>query len=126
MRSRSVIALIATIGVSACGGGGADKATPGAVDAPPARSGSVWEIQTPDERATVSGSIVAFVNGVHVMVIDGNRVYAGMTELAVKSGPNGGQTMTFPSGLSADIVPSGQSTELRFSSGERVAVHERP
>ena len=99
--------------------GGADKSTPGAVAAPPSSRGDIWEIQAPSERATVSGSIVAFVNGVHVMVVDGDRVFAGMTELAAKAGANGGQTITFPSGLSADLVPSGQGAELRFSSGDR-------
>ena len=71
------------------------------------------------------GSIVAFVNGVHVMVVDGNEIYAGMTTLATKSGADGGRTITFPSGLTADMVSSGKGAELRFSSGERVMVHER-
>jgi hypothetical protein len=67
---------------------------------------------------------VAFVNGVHVMVVDGDQIYAGMTELTTKAGAGGGRTIAFPSGLSADLVPSPQGAELRFSSGERVAVHE--
>lgn len=88
----------------------------------------MWEVQAPDDRASVPGSIVAFVNGVHVMVVDGDRIYAGMTELTAKSGSNGAQTITFPSGLSADMVPAGpgaRAVELRFSSGERVTVRER-
>ena len=64
-------------GAAACGGGG----EPGEATAPPSRSGAVWAVQNPDDRAAVAGSIVAFVNGVHVMVVDGNQIYAGMTEL---------------------------------------------
>jgi hypothetical protein len=117
------LAVVATLATAACGS--ADTGTPGAVAAPPSGRGNVWEIQSPGERVTVAGSIVAFVNGVHVMVVDGERIYAGMTELPSKSSPNGGQTITFSSGLTADMVPSGQGAELRFSSGERVLVHER-
>jgi len=115
--------LLGSVASVACGG--ADKGTPGAVAAPPSRSGDIWEIQTPADRTSVPGSIVAFVNGVHVMVVDGDQIYAGMTTLAAKSGSNGGRTITFPSGLTADLVSSGQGAELRFSSGERVMVHER-
>jgi hypothetical protein len=107
--------------LAACGGG----AEPGGAAAPPARSGEVWTVQNPDDRAATAGSIVAFVNGIHVMVVDGDQVYAGMTELTTKEGAGGGRTIAFPSGLSADLVPSGQGAELRFSSGERVAVQER-
>jgi hypothetical protein len=77
------------------------------------------------EQAAIAGSIVAFVNGVHVMVVDGDEVYAGMTELTTKAGAGGGRTITFASGLTADLVPSAEGAELRFSSGERVAVGER-
>ncbi|HEY7189174.1 MAG TPA: hypothetical protein VH436_21600 [Vicinamibacterales bacterium] len=115
--------LLVSMAGAACGG--ADKSAPGAVAAPPSRSGDIWEIQAPAERTSVPGSIVAFVNGVHVMVVDGDQIYAGMTTLATKSGPNGGRTITFPSGLTADMVSGSQGAELRFSSGERVMVHER-
>jgi len=59
------------------------------------------------------------------MVVDGDQIYAGMTELTARSGSSGGRTIAFPSGLSADMVPSAQGVELRFSSGERITVHER-
>jgi hypothetical protein len=108
--------------LSACGGGGEEGGT---VTAPPASSGEVWTVQNPDDRAAVAGSIVAFVNGVHVMVVDGEQIYAGMTELTTKDGAGGGRTIAFPSGLSADLVPTGQGAELRFSTGEKVAVGSR-
>jgi hypothetical protein len=108
--------------LGACGGG---TEAGGAVTAPPTRSGEVWAVQSPDDRTAVAGSIVAFVNGVHVMVVDGEQIYAGMTELTTKEAAGGGRTIAFPSGLSADLVPSGQGAELRFSTGEKVAVGSR-
>jgi hypothetical protein len=118
---QSLLLLAPVLTLTACGGGG----EPGGAIAPPARSGEVWEVKGAEERTAVAGSIVAFVNGVHVMVIDGDQIYAGMTELTTKGGADGGRTITFPSGLSADLVPSAQGAEIRFSSGERVAVGEK-
>jgi hypothetical protein len=119
--ARWFLAALSAALLVGCGGGG----EPGAATAPPSRSGQVWEVQASEDRAYVPGSIVAFVNGVHVMVVDGDRVYAGMTELAAKDGSSGARTITFPSGLSADMVSSPQGVEMRFSSGERVTVRER-
>ena len=107
--------------LAGCGGG----AEPGSTAPPPARAGDVWEVQPSEDRAYIPGSIVAFVNGVHVMVVDGDRVYAGMTPLATKSGANGATTITFSSGLTAEMVPSAEGAEMRFSSGERVPVRTR-
>lgn len=117
-----VVASLLLVAV-ACGGGGGGEG--GSATAPPSRSGEVWAVQNPDDRAATAGSIVAFVNGVHVMVVDGNQIYAGMTELTTKDGAGGVRTIAFPSGLSADLVPVAQGAELRFSSGERVAVREQ-
>ena len=118
----SFVIVSAIPGLVGCGGGGGET---GAAATPPARSGKVWEVPGPDDRAQVPGAILAFVNGVHVMVVDGDRIYAGMTELTTKAGADGAQTITFPSGLSADLVPAARGGELRFSSGERVAIRER-
>jgi hypothetical protein len=107
--------------LAGCGGGG----EPGSTAPPPARAGQVWEVQGAEDRAYLPGSIVAFVNGVHVMVVDGDRVYAGMTPLATTNGSNGAKTITFASGLTAEMVPSAQGAEMRFSSGERVPVRAR-
>ena len=108
--------------LAGCGGGGGE---PGSTAPPPSRAGEVWEVQTSEDRAYIPGSIVAFVNGVHVMVVDGDRVYAGMTPLATASGANGTKTITFSSGLTAEMVPSAQGAEMRFSSGERVPLRTR-
>jgi hypothetical protein len=107
--------------LAGCDGGG----EPGSTAPPPARAGQVWEVQASEDRAYIPGSIVAFINGVHVMVVDGDRVHAGMTTLATKDGAGGAKTITFSSGLSAEMVPSADGAEMRFSSGERVPVRAR-
>ena len=117
--SRAVAA--STFVLAGCGGGG----EPGSATTPPARAGQVWEVQASEDRAYIPGSIVAFVNGVHVMVVDGDRVYAGMTSLATTSGSNGAKTIAFSSGLTAEMVPAAQGAEMRFSSGERVPLRTR-
>src|SRR5262245_16266196 len=119
--SRAVAAC--TVLLAGCSGGGGGE--PGSTAPPPSRAGQVWEVQASADRAYVPGSIVAFVNGVHVMVVDDDRVYAGMTPLATASGSNGAKTITFASGLTAEMVPSAQGAEMRFSSGERVPVRAR-
>ena len=119
--SRAVAAC--TVLLAGCGGGGGGE--PGSTAPPPSRAGQVWEVPASDDRTYVPGSIVAFVNGVHVMVVDDDRVYAGMTPLATASGSNGARTITFSSGLTAEMVPSAQGAEMRFSSGERVPVRVR-
>jgi hypothetical protein len=121
MRAIPALSLIAVLSAAAlaCGGGGGGAE--GAA-APPASSGEVWTVKAPDDRTAVAGSIVAFVNGVHVMVVDDDDIYAGMTTLTARAGAAGARTITFASGLTADLVPAEGGAELRFSSGERVAM----
>ena len=104
-----------------CGGG--DSAGAGTV--PPASSGQVWEVDGPADRAAVPGAVVAFVNGLHVMVLDGDSVYAGMTEMKATPGSQGVRTVTLPSGLAAEFSAAGKDVQLRFSTGEAVIVRER-
>jgi hypothetical protein len=121
----SAATAIAAFTLAGCGGGGEPGSTTAATAPPPARAGQVWEVQASDDRDYIPGAIVAFVNGVHVMVIDGDTVFAGMTPIATKSGSGGAKTITFASGLTAEMVLSAQGTEMRFSSGERVPVRAR-
>jgi hypothetical protein len=118
----SAFTLIAIPGLAfVLGCGGSTTATGG----PPPRRGEVWAVEGPDDDASVPGTIVAFVNGLHVVVVDGDRVYAGMNELQAKPGTGSAKVVTFPSGLTADLTPSAQGMELRFSSGERVLAREK-
>src|SRR5262245_51235777 len=109
---RLLLVTLPMLCLAACGGGGGGEG--GSATAPPSGSGEVWAVQNPDDRAATAGSIVAFVNGIHVMVVDGGQIYAGMTELTTKDGAGGGRTIAFPSGLSADLVPAANGAELRF------------
>jgi len=40
----------------------------------PTRAGDVWEIDHPDDRANAAGAALAYLNGLHVMVVDDNRI----------------------------------------------------
>jgi hypothetical protein len=117
LQASLVLALASLAGCSS--GDGADA---GGAARPPAHAGDVWEVQDADDRAAVPGAIVAFVNGVHVMVMDGDRVHAGMTRLVARDGEDGVRSIAFPSGLTADLVPTAKGFDLRFSTGESVPV----
>ncbi len=119
--ARSVVPILALLG-AACGGGGGGA--PAAARAP-TRAGDVWEIDHPDDRANAAGAALAYVNGLHVMVVDGNRAWAGMTRLDAESGADGARTFHLDGGLTADLVKAGDGLELRFSTGERVPLRKR-
>jgi hypothetical protein len=69
--------------------------------------------------------MVAFANGLHVIVVDGDDVYAGMTKLHSEAAPGGGRSIKLDNGLVAQLVPSGDSLNLRFSTGESIRMHNR-
>jgi hypothetical protein len=48
-----------------------------------------------------------------------------MTRLEAAKGPDGNQTLTLANGLTADLIRAGEAVELRFSSGELVALRKR-
>jgi hypothetical protein len=120
--SRSVPAtLLVCLSLAACSSG----ATPGAAPArTPSRSGDLLEVASPEDRATAPGAVLAFVNGLHSVVVDGKDAYAGQMRLTGAS-TDSGLTLLLPGSLSAALVPSGEEFQLRFSSGESVAMHRR-
>jgi hypothetical protein len=123
MSARRAIAMgaaSAALILSACGGGES-----GSVARAPARSGDVWELDRTEDRATAQAALLAYVNGLHVMVLDGNTAYAGMTRLEAAKGADGNQTLTLANGLKAELVRAGEAVELRFSSGELVPLRKR-
>jgi hypothetical protein len=117
----SFVVLVLLAGASACG---ADAAPEEAARAP-ARSGDVWELGAGSGRDAATGALLAFVSGTHVLVVDGNDTYAGMRVTRGGKAPDGGQPLALEGGIEATLVPAGDSMELRFASGERLALHKR-
>ncbi|HEV7702809.1 MAG TPA: hypothetical protein VGO46_00900 [Gemmatimonadaceae bacterium] len=109
------------IGVVACGKGG-DGA---AVAKAPSHSGDVWETDKVGDRKEAPATVLAFVNGLHTVVLDGGDVYAGTTRYNTSEDSAGGRVVALSNGLSASIVEAGDAKELRFSSGERVPLRKQ-
>jgi hypothetical protein len=102
---------------------GADGASESAAEVP-ARSGDVWEIDGSAGRTASPAAMLAFVNGMHVLVIDGDDVFAGTQRLKSNRAPDGVRTLQLADGSSADLVPNGDAFELRFASGERIPLRK--
>lgn len=119
MRPLTLILLSAAF--VGCGG----ESSPGAARAP-ARAGDVWEIDpSQNDRAHAAGAALAYVHGMHVMVVDGRRAWAGMTPLAGEPGPEGATTFHLAGGVTASLQPAGDQLELRFGTGETVLLRKR-
>jgi hypothetical protein len=58
-------------------------------------------------------------------VLDGNEVFAGMTRFTTERGSDGGRSIKLANGLGAQLVPVGDSLELRFSTGETIPMHKQ-
>jgi hypothetical protein len=114
--------FLIAVGLAACGEHrGADSVVARA----PSHSGDVWEIDKEGDRGQAPATVLAFVNGLHTVVLDGNDVYAGTTRLSTTSDSTGGREVSLANGLSAHLVPAGDGMELRFSSGERVPLRKQ-
>ncbi|MDB4892932.1 MAG: hypothetical protein JWL61_4787 [Gemmatimonadetes bacterium] len=121
-RSRSLhLATIAFACLVACGG--SDGASESAAKVP-SRAGDVWEIDGSAGRAASPAALLAFVNGMHVLIIDGDDVFAGTQLIKSNRAPDGVRTLQLADGSSADLVPNGDAFELRFASGERIPLRK--
>jgi hypothetical protein len=103
-----------------CGG---DKAVDTPVAAPTS-SGTVL-VMDGGTRTTAPAAVLGFVHGLHAIVLDGDRVFAGMSRIETTPGQDGAKTLTFPDGVTAQLVPAGAGFELRFSSGETIPLREQ-
>ena len=112
-----LLLVIFAAGIGGCGKSGSSSE---AVKAP-ARSGDVWEIDRAAGRAAMPGAVLAYANGLHVVVLDGKEVFAGMTRFDAESRPDGARAIKLAGGLEALLVPAGdERIDLRFSSGESI------
>lgn len=124
---RASVMILSILVLPACGGadGGSDAAR-NAVARTPSSAGELWETDQAGERAAAPASLVAFVHGLHVVVVDGDDLYAGATRRRLERGPDGGRTLTLPDSLQVRLESAGDDAlELRFSTGERIPMRRR-
>ena len=114
--------ISALLSLAGCGAG-ADPA--GEVARAPAKAGEVWELDGSVGREGSPAAMLAYVNGLHVLVLDGNDAFAGMTRLRAEPGASGAKTFKLADGLTAELAPAGDAMELRFSTGESIPMRRR-
>ena len=76
---RSFVLVLIAIGLVGCGNRGNHGAGEAAVARAPSRGGEVWETDKASDPRAAPATLVAFVNGLHTIVLDGHDVYAGTT-----------------------------------------------
>lgn len=116
--------LLVLLGAWAQACGGSSGGSGGSTRAP-AKSGDVWVIADPDDRASAPAAVLAYVSGLHTFVLDGNRAYLGMTRLESRKDENGARVIAVPGAGEVQIVPAGDSLELRFPGGETVPLQKQ-
>jgi hypothetical protein len=114
--------FLMALGLAGCGKHG-DAGTE--VARAPSRSGDVWETDKASDRKEAPATVLAFVNGLHTVVLDGADVYAGNTRLSTTEDTAGGRVIALSNGLAASLVPAGDGLELRFTSGEHVPMRKQ-
>ena len=114
--------VLMALGVAACGKHG-DAGTE--VARAPSRAGDVWETDKAGDRKEAPATVLAFVNGLQTLVLDGGDVYAGTTRLSTTEDTAGGRVLALSNGLTATLRPAGEGLELRFTSGEHVAMRKQ-
>lgn len=91
----------------------------------PARAGEVWELDRVADRAAAPAALAAYVNGLHVVLIDGDHAYAGMTRLRTRAGGDGERLLHLASGKAVRLVAVGDTLDLRFDSGESIPLRRQ-
>ena len=110
--------------MAGCGGSEAGDDRADVVRAPE-RAGEVYEVAGAADRAESPAVLLAFVTGTHVMVVDGQDAFAGMTRLRGSSTADGGLLLPLRGTAEATLLAAGDSMSLRFSGGEQVTLRPR-
>ena len=116
--------LITILALAITAGCGSSGNSAGATRAP-AKSGDVRVIANPDDRASAPAAVLAYVNGLHAFVLDGNDAYLGMTHLTARKGESGARVIAVPGTGDIAILTAGDSLELRFPGGETVPLRKQ-
>lgn len=112
--------LLAAIACGSADGSGDSPPTARA----PASAGDVWTIDRADDKATAPGAMLAYLHGLHTIVLDGNTAYAGMTRYRADRDAEGNRAIALGGDLTATFVPEGDLLQLRFSTGETVTLRQ--
>jgi hypothetical protein len=114
-----ILLVIVAVSIAGCTGSG------GSGSQVPPTAGDVWEIDPAAGRPSQPGAVLAYVNGLHVIVLNGSDAYVGMTPVKTGSGSNG-LSIKLSNGLEAVLTPSGEGrADLRFSTGESIGMRKR-
>ena len=118
--------VLALLLLGACGGAPDRASGEAATAAAPARAGVVWELDSADSREAAPAALQAYVHGLHVLVLDDDDAYAGMTRLTGRAGDDGARTFHLADGVEARLAPAGERMALRFAGGAAVPMRRQP
>lgn len=118
-------ALKAMVALTVLLGCGANSDQAPQASSVPRRAGEVWVLDSATSRSAAPASMLAYVNGLHVVVFDDGDVYAGTTRLRATRSADGAWELRLPGELEARLTPAGDAMGLAFSTGERIGMHKR-
>jgi len=120
------LAAAGLAGLAGCGGSGPTDGAGGQVAETPARAGEVWELARAGVADTPSpAAIAAFVEGLHAVVIDGDRVHAGSMRLDTARQDDGDLVLTLSGGAQARLSTGDGGYALHLGEGEPARLQRR-
>lgn len=113
----------------ACGGSGPAAEGEGTAARPaetPARAGEAWELADAGVADAPSpAAVAAFVEGLHSLVLDGDRLYAGSVRHDGTRQDDGSLSFSLSGGLQARLVRDGEAYLLHLGDGEPARLQRR-
>lgn len=121
--------LACSVLLAACGGSGpaaGDEAADARPAPTPERAGEAWELADAGVADAPSpAAVAAFVEGLHSIVIDGDRLYAGSMRHDGKRQQDDSLLFALPGGLQARLARDGEGHVLHLGDGEPVPLQRR-
>ena len=84
--------------------------------------GVVWAVSNPDNRSTAPAALEAMVFGAHVLLVDGDDVYTGLTRRRLEQRSDGTWSLALPGGAQTTIDRSDSALVLHLPSGATVSL----